>query len=329
MSEIMVSIICAAYNHEKFIRSALDGFINQKTDFNFEVLVHDDASTDNTANIIREYEKAYPNIIKPIYQSENKFSKSVDIQKEIIIPIARGKYIALCEGDDYWIDEHKLQKQVDYLESHPDCTICFTNAYTEDQQRDKKREIFLPGDDNEVKTFPAHYKDYTLNNAYEIKFAPTASYIYPRDIYIKVSQNFVKCQNGDLQVRLMLTASGYAHFINEATCVYRINVPNSCETVWKKQSKSDGKNRCQLALNMLEKLDQMTEGKYSEGIWQFKRVQLISYIAYCTSLKVLKNPYLGRAFREIPLKEKIKIVLRVYLPNSVYVALQGLRRRLQ
>ncbi len=329
MAEIMVSIICTAYNHEKFIQSALDSFINQKTNFDFEVLVHDDASTDNTANIIRKYEKEFPKIIKPIYQSENKFSKSVNLQKEIIAPIARGKYIALCEGDDYWIDEYKLQKQVDYLESHPGCTICFTNAYTEDQQHDNKRKIFLPRDNDEAKAFPEHDKDYNLDNAYEIKFAPTASYVYPRETYIKMSQNFVKCKNGDLQIRLMLMSAGYAHFINEVTCVYRINVFNSCETVWKKQSKSDGRDRCQMVLSMLDKVDSMTDGKHAEGLWRFKQINLISYISYCSSLKVLRNPDLSRAFQEISLKEKIKIALRVYLPSSVYNTLQELRGRLK
>ncbi len=125
--QIMVSVFCATYNHEKYIRKCLDGFIMQKTNFKFEVLVHDDASTDKTADIIREYEEKYPDIIKPIYQTENQYSKGVQIGVTFQYPRAKGKYIAFCEGDDYWCDENKLQRQFDIMESHPECSICVHN----------------------------------------------------------------------------------------------------------------------------------------------------------------------------------------------------------
>ena len=96
----------------------------QKTTFPFEYLIHDDASTDDTADIIREYEIRYPDIIKPIYQTENQYSKKIYIVENIQLPIAQGKYIAICEGDDYWTDPLKLQKQVDFLDTHPDYTLC-------------------------------------------------------------------------------------------------------------------------------------------------------------------------------------------------------------
>ena len=111
-TEMMVSVICLAYNHGKYVRETLEGFVSQKTDFPFEVIVHDDASTDNTADIIREYEKKYPDIIKPIYQVQNQYSQKVDIYKEFELPRMSGKYVAFCEGDDYWSDPYKLQKQV-------------------------------------------------------------------------------------------------------------------------------------------------------------------------------------------------------------------------
>lgn len=125
---IMVSIICNAYNHEKYIRKALDGFVNQKTDFDFEVIIHDDASTDRTADIIREYQKRYPKLIKAILENENQYSKGIDITRQIDLPLANGKYIALCEGDDYWIDCKKLQKQFKYMEEHPQCSLCIHNG---------------------------------------------------------------------------------------------------------------------------------------------------------------------------------------------------------
>lgn len=124
IQDIAVSVVCNTYNHEKYIKNALEGFLMQKTNFNYEVLIHDDASTDATADIIREYEKKYPDIIKPIYQTENQYSQSVRIGPNFQFPRAKGKYIAFCEGDDYWTDEHKLQKQFDALELHPEIDIC-------------------------------------------------------------------------------------------------------------------------------------------------------------------------------------------------------------
>lgn len=117
MEEIKVSVLCAAYNHEKYIRSALEGFVMQKTSFKYEVIVHDDSSTDKTAEIIREYEQKYPEIVKPIYQSENQYSQGKDVIQEFMAPKAIGKYIALCEGDDYWTDDTKLQQQFYEMEA--------------------------------------------------------------------------------------------------------------------------------------------------------------------------------------------------------------------
>lgn len=120
----LVSISCTTYNHASFIRQCLDGFVIQKTLFPFEILIHDDASTDGTQDIIAEYEKKYPDIIKPIYQQDNQYSKGIPIGVTFNFPRAHGKYIAMCEGDDYWTDPLKLQKQVDFLESHPDYVMC-------------------------------------------------------------------------------------------------------------------------------------------------------------------------------------------------------------
>ena len=117
----LVSIRCLVYNHEPYLRQCLDGFVMQQTTFIFEAIVHDDASTDGSAAIIREYAEKYPDIIKPIFEAENQYSKHgpiIKIMDDAMHPDS--KYIAICEGDDYWTDPHKLQIQVDFLESHPD-----------------------------------------------------------------------------------------------------------------------------------------------------------------------------------------------------------------
>lgn len=123
----IVSIICHTFNHEKFIKDALNGFLMQVTDFPFEIIVHDDASTDATRSVLHEYQRKYPTILKVILQEKNQFSRGIR-PPNFTFSEARGQYIALCEGDDYWFDEEKLQKQVDYLKSHPKCVVVYGDS---------------------------------------------------------------------------------------------------------------------------------------------------------------------------------------------------------
>jgi glycosyltransferase involved in cell wall biosynthesis len=121
----LVSICSITYNHEPYIRQCLDGFLMQKTNFKYEIIIHDDASTDGTAEIIKEYAERYPDLITPVFQTENQYSKGLrGFYAKFVFPRAKGKYIALCEGDDYWTDPLKLQKQVDFLEANPDFVMC-------------------------------------------------------------------------------------------------------------------------------------------------------------------------------------------------------------
>jgi len=125
---VVVSIICHCFNHEEFIEDALNGFLMQKTNFPWEVIVHDDASTDRSVDIIKEYAEQYPDIIKPIFQKENQFIKGIK-PTFFTFKAAKGDFFAFCEGDDYWIDENKLQVQADFLRSNPDIAICGHDAF--------------------------------------------------------------------------------------------------------------------------------------------------------------------------------------------------------
>lgn len=138
----VVSIACITYNHARFIRDALDGFVMQKTNFPFEILVNDDASTDGTTDIVREYESKYPDLFRCVYHTENQWGKK-DPLKDFLLPLVRGKYVALNEGDDYWTDENKLQKQVDFMESHPDFSVCF-HPVTVHWDDDSKPDSIFP-----------------------------------------------------------------------------------------------------------------------------------------------------------------------------------------
>lgn len=138
----LVSIWCTVYNHEPYLRQCLDGFVMQKTNFKFEAIVHDDASTDGSAAIIREYAEKYPDIIKPILETENQYSKKDGSLDRIMDSNMRGKYIAFCEGVDYWIDPNKLQMQVDFLEANPDYGMCYTKTSVYKQNRQKITGVF-------------------------------------------------------------------------------------------------------------------------------------------------------------------------------------------
>jgi len=124
----LVSIVCTTYNHAKYIRNAIEGFLMQKTTFPIEIIIHDDASTDKTKEIVKDYESKYPNLIFPVYQKENQWSKGVKrILLTFVFPNCKGKYIAFCEGDDFWTDPYKLQKQVDFLEGNLDYGLVHTD----------------------------------------------------------------------------------------------------------------------------------------------------------------------------------------------------------
>jgi len=132
----VVSVCTITYNHEKYIRECLDGILMQQTEFPFELIIHDDASTDRTSEIVREYAEKFPETVVAIYQSENQYSKGVKITSTFVWPKVRGRYIAFCEGDDFWTSPHKLQKQVDLLEEEPECAACVHNGriYRDDQK---------------------------------------------------------------------------------------------------------------------------------------------------------------------------------------------------
>ena len=208
----LVTIICTTFNHEAFISEALEGFLIQKTTFPFEIIVHDDASTDNTPDIIRDFAEKYPLIIKPILQNENQYSnKEVNIWSDFTFPKAQGKYIALCEGDDYWIDELKLQKQVDFLENNPDYVITWTDFLTRKEtelvQNDFKNtlpEVYIIDFDTLFKP----YCTYTLTS------------VFRRDAVNPLDYKKFKYSKDNTLYALAL-CNGKGAFLNFQTAAYR------------------------------------------------------------------------------------------------------------
>lgn len=242
-NQVKVSIVCTAYNHEKYIRRTLDGFVMQKTDFAYEAIVHDDASTDGTAAIIREYAQKYPNIIKPIFQSVNQYSRNVSITKDIIKPIAKGKYIAHCEGDDYWTDPQKLQKQVDFLDNHPEYSGTAHNCIIVDQE------------DNPIESIYPMYRRYRSHRYTLKRFSrdvvypgQTATLVYRKSADLfeskeqEVAFNAIRIGFVDKRIMLKLLTMGDIYCFEEPMSAYRI-VTSSGDS-W--SAANYGKNRSHL-----------------------------------------------------------------------------------
>ena len=212
-----VSVLCATYNHEEYLRQTLDSFVNQKTDFPFEVLVNDDASTDGTGDIIREYAAKYPEIIRPFYQKENLYSRRINLYDVVFFPACRGEYIAVCEGDDYWNDPEKLQLQVNWLDAHPEYSACVHNSIGRfSDQPDKV--LFAQDGDRDI---PFEQVVQGMSHAYH-----TSSILARREFILNPPDyRDVAYHQGyftDYAVGVRLGLAGKVRFLDRCMSVYRI-----------------------------------------------------------------------------------------------------------
>ncbi|MTJ50312.1 glycosyltransferase [Dolichospermum sp. UHCC 0259] len=208
----LVTICCITYNHENFIREAIDSFLMQKTNFPIEIIIHDDASTDNTANIIKEYQAKHPNLIKPIFQTQNQYSLRGFGFFSDMFEKAEGKYIAICEGDDYWTDPLKLQKQVDFLETNPDFAICFHKVKIWEEGQLKDDYI------TSVTSVSTTILDLAKGN-----YIHTPSCLFRNNTAKILGANFHASPLGDYYIHMMNAQYGNIFYIDEAMAVYRVH----------------------------------------------------------------------------------------------------------
>ena len=216
MTNYTVAVWCITYNQKDFIKDALNGFIMQKTNFPFVVIVHDDKSTDGTTDIILEYAQKYPEIIIPVIETENQWSKG-GLKHIVNIMNSHyriGKYIAFCEGDDYWTSPDKLQTQIDFLESHPEYSMCFHSAK-------KKYEC------NSIAWINCENigdKDYDATDLFVNWTVPTASVVCRKEameFYANI-KGAERIQNYDIFIILSCAMTGKIRGISKQMSVYRI-----------------------------------------------------------------------------------------------------------
>ena len=297
MNKTLVAIKCLVYNHEPYLRDCLEGFVMQQTNFPFVAIVHDDASTDGSTIIIREYEKKYPNIIKPIYETENQYAKhdgSVTRIMNAAIDATGVKYVAMCEGDDYWTDPLKLQKQVAFMEANSEYSLCLTNSIVKFDDR----EVFAINHIWDTYTIEEVLKTNALNvnkrgdNIVPCGHTSTIFYKKPNKEY---PHWMSKCFIGDEPLMIYLAHHGKVKFINEITSVYRAGVGMSSKNF---NQELDWKNR----IKMYEVINEGLGYQYKEIInsiiaqfyfklckWNWKRNCKIEAIKFF--LHTIKNDY--------------------------------------
>jgi len=210
--EIIVSICCTTFNHGNFIKYAIEGFLMQKTDFPIEILIHDDASTDGTTEIIKKYENEYPDLIHAVYQTENQYSQGKKVFP-ILANQARGKYIALCEGDDYWIDAYKLQKQVNFLNSHPEYVMVSHNALKIYEKENFEQAHLVK---NFIKPFDFNQRDLMIKNR-----CITCTVMFRNGLVQSFPDVYYMSTGGDRRLYLLLTEFGKGRVTPDVTSVYR------------------------------------------------------------------------------------------------------------
>ena len=208
--DILVSVCIITYNHAKYIGEAIESVLRQRCNFRFELIIGEDCSKDNTREIVRTYAEKHPDIIIPLFPEKNQGATR---NAANIFSIMRGKYYAFLEGDDFWIDDRKLQRQFDFMEGHPEYVFCFTDANTIDQ-------FGKPA----PSPFPElHKDDFTIADIIMTPkvFVPTAT-VFARTVLPKMMPQFYfEAYSGDIAIHLLLTDKGKAKRLQGATSVYR------------------------------------------------------------------------------------------------------------
>lgn len=245
----LVSIFSLAYNHEAFIEKAIESWLMQRTTFKFEAVIGEDNSTDKTREIVFRYAEKYPDIIRVI-TSDTNIGMRANSQRTK--DACRGKYIAFCEGDDYWTDPTKLQQQADFLEANSDFSMCFHDAIVLWDDKSAQPNYFVPKDQKEVST---------TEDVIEKWFIPTASMMLRREYNKDLPDWFKHVYNGDWATQMLLSTKGKIKYFDELMSVYRKNEGGMAGGPGKDIEFVNGKK-----IQLLNFFNEYTSGKYADAI---------------------------------------------------------------
>ena len=315
---VLASVCCITYNHAKYIRQALDSMLNQQLDGKYEVLVHDDASTDGTTDIVREYVKKYPGRVRAIFQKENQYSRGrhdLSLLMGELFPRAQGEYIAVCEGDDFWSDNEKLQKQIDCLKKEVQCVACTcrTQVVRKDGiPLDQKLPSF------NMDTGVIHSEDYIRRVFHENRHLFHLSGLVFRTcevipVFGAQPEFMLQSEAGDRALFLYLATRGDIVFLNECLSCYRVMSEGSwSQKVASSPEKAYLNNLSLIA--MAEKFDQYTKGRYTEEIEEYKTFYRFYIAMYELDGREMKKDCYRRFYETLSVKQKIYFTLGSYFP---------------
>lgn len=312
MNNPLVSVCCITYNHEKYISDAIEGFLMQKTTFPFEIIIHDDASVDGTANIINDYAKKHKDQIIPILQKENQYSQGISPSQTYVWPRARGKYIALCEGDDFWTDSHKLQVQIDALEINSYCDISFHPVIKKFDDKSKPDEIMARHYDENCIVPP---RNIIMGEAV---YCPTASLVFRRSILDYFTSENPKI-GGSFFIKVFGALSGGALYINKLMAVYRKMSVGS----WSERERTDSDffiSHHSHFLKMLKQANYITEKKFDAEFNYLLQKRYETVLASSKAPAHLKRDFFKNNKDDINLKTRLKwiFIYRFGLMHRIY-----------
>ena len=285
MYEPVLSVICLAYNHEPYLRDALEGFVRQKTAFPVEVIVHDDASTDGTADIIRDYAARHPQLFRPIFEKENQYSRGIAIAPAFCFPLVRGRYVALCEGDDYWIDPMKLQLQVEALEKHPEADLC-------------AHGVRILRNDGSARVSALRLRDCVIPAARVVEGLPiaTASLLCRRETYLAMTPMRAVMVN-DLALQLQGARRGGLVYLSRCMAVYRLQTPGSWSAAHRGLQKLEMRES---ERTMMRAFDEWTGGTFHAAVrWRLDKLDSSDLLTQHRYLTLLTPRYLPCTLRRL------------------------------
>ena len=257
MESCKISVVCITYNQSKYIRKTLDSILSQKTKYPYEIIVHDDASTDGTDDIVREYQRRYPSIIVPILEKENQASQKKDFFADIVQNLARGEYVAFCEGDDYWTDDEKLQLQTEMLERHPECDMCACRALMVAEDGKTSLGEVRPRKGDGILSM----EEVILGGG---TYLATASIFFRKSMYHQM-MGFEKIVSLDYAYQMKGALRGGICYIDRSMVAYR-RYSKGSRTVVLMENAEVMKEQCEQEKEILRVLDRETGGRYHATI---------------------------------------------------------------
>lgn len=323
MEEVKVSVICATYNQKTYISRCLRSLVSQKTNFKYEIIVHDDASNDGTANIVKEYADKYPDLIIPILQSENQYSQHKNYISEYVNPLVKGKYRAYCEGDDFWCDDQKLQRQFDVMEANPQCSLCVhsTKCVDDDEREVEKAFPKICFDEGIIST------QKVINSFPEWSFQLSSFFIREVDyqkIYTLNKELFRSFHVGDIRILYCMALFGDYYYLKKVMSAYTVKAQNSWTT---RQNEGTLNNFCNKMITMSNLyIEYIQKNRPEIDVMNIQRNVIPYYEFYGHIYRKEYKDLLNKKYRKFLGKLNMKFKIKVYL-ISVFPFLKGFLER--